>query len=279
MSWGAVAAAGASVVGGAMQGQQNAAAQGAANENNVAIENARQKTNVELANAAAQNQAAMANARLGQDWQQFSDTSRMQNEASQSIRDYAGTNLGSYNQAGQQATQQMSALLGLGTPQEQAAAQSAIQESPGQKFIRERAQKSLLANQAAIGGLGGGNVRSALVEQGTGFAAQDLQNQFSRLQALSGQGLSAGQAMVGKDRGVYKTGAGAAKPAITAALAGANTAQYTQPAQKPGIGGKMAEYDPGGMLLGGVDNTFGTDLRGSVADPVATVGNIFSGGK
>ncbi|GAG37164.1 unnamed protein product, partial [marine sediment metagenome] len=76
-----------------------------------------------------------------------------------------------------------------GTAQEQQqAAFAALNESPGQQFLRDRAQKNLLRNSAAIGGLGGGNVRSALVQQGIGFAQQDLQNQFSRLGQLAGQG-------------------------------------------------------------------------------------------
>ena len=42
-----------------------------------------------------------------------------------------------------------------------------------------------------FGGLGGGNVRSALVEQGAGFAQQDFQNQFGRLGQIAGQGQAA----------------------------------------------------------------------------------------
>ncbi|MEE9312624.1 MAG: hypothetical protein V3V10_09460, partial [Planctomycetota bacterium] len=37
-------------------------------------------------------------------------------------------------------------------------------------------------------GLGGGNVRSALQQQGIGFAQQDFQNQLNRLASLSGGG-------------------------------------------------------------------------------------------
>lgn len=73
----------------------------------------------------------------------------------------------------------------------QAQAFAKLQESPGQQFLRKRAQRNLVRNASAIGGLGGGNVRSALVEQGVGFAAQDLQNQFGRLGQLAGQGQAA----------------------------------------------------------------------------------------
>jgi len=83
--------------------------------------------------------------------------------------------------------------------QAQQEAYASLTESPGQKFIRERAQRNLLQNSAAIGGLGGGNVRSALVEQGAGFAAQDLENRYSRLQYLigSGQASAAQQGQLG----------------------------------------------------------------------------------
>lgn len=75
--------------------------------------------------------------------------------------------------------------------EQQQVAFDALNESPGQQFLRDRAQKNLLRNSSAIGGLGGGNVRSALVEQGVGFAQQDLQNQFGRLGQLAGQGQNA----------------------------------------------------------------------------------------
>lgn len=99
--------------------------------------------------------------------------------------------LSPYAQTGTQALGQQQALLGLGGQQQQQDAFNQFAESPGQKFIRDRAQKSLLRNSAAIGGLGGGNVRSALVERGAGFAAQDYNNQLGQLSALSVNGQNA----------------------------------------------------------------------------------------
>jgi len=89
---------------------------------------------------------------------------------------------------------QQQALIGLSGQQAQAEALQAIEQSPGQKFLRDRAQRNLLRNASAIGGLGGGNVRSALVQQGVGFAQQDIQNQFGRLGQIAGQGQAAIQA-------------------------------------------------------------------------------------
>ena len=93
-----------------------------------------------------------------------------------------------FRQAGLTAFGQQQALLGMGTPEEQQQAFQAFGESPGQQFIRQRQERALLRNQAAIGGLGGGNVRTALQQQAAGFAQQDFQNQLSRLGGIAGQG-------------------------------------------------------------------------------------------
>jgi len=100
-------------------------------------------------------------------------------------------------EAGDLARQQQLALLGLLGPEAQTAANTQFAESPGQQFIRERQQRALLRNQGAIGGLGGGNVRTALQEQAAGFAAQDQQNQFNRLSSLTG-GAQVGVGNVGQ---------------------------------------------------------------------------------
>jgi len=93
-----------------------------------------------------------------------------------------------FRQAGLGALEQQQALLGLSGTEAQQAAFQAFQESPGQAFLRERGEQSLLRSSAAIGGLGGGNVRSALQQQGIGFAQQDLQTQLARLGSIAGQG-------------------------------------------------------------------------------------------
>jgi len=105
--------------------------------------------------------------------------------------DMTQANLQPFQQAGTAAIGAQQDLLGLNGVDAQSAAFSGMQSSPGQQFLRDRAQKNLLRNSSAIGGLGGGNVRSALVQQGVGFAQQDLQNQFSRLGQLAGQGQGA----------------------------------------------------------------------------------------
>ena len=107
---------------------------------------------------------------------------------------FSGGDQANNQEAIAQIQQQLSALgeFTPGTAQEQQqAAFDQLSESPGQQFLRDRAQKNLLRGAASIGGLGGGRVRTALVEQGVGFAQQDLQNRFGRLGQLAGQGQAA----------------------------------------------------------------------------------------
>jgi len=91
-------------------------------------------------------------------------------------------------QGGGQAFQQQLGLSGAAGPEAQAAAFQTFQVSPGQQFLRDRAQKSLLRTQAATGQLGGGRTQQALQEQAIGLAQQDFGNQFSRLGQISQQG-------------------------------------------------------------------------------------------
>lgn len=106
--------------------------------------------------------------------------------------DITQANLQPFLQAGVGALGQQQALLGLSGVGAQQAAFDAFRESPGQAFLRERGQRALTRNAASIGGLGGGNVRSALVQQGVGFAQQDFGNFFNRLAGLSGTGQQTG---------------------------------------------------------------------------------------
>jgi len=98
-----------------------------------------------------------------------------------------------FREAGVGALSQQQAMLGLSGQEAQQEAFAGLQESPAQQFLRGRAERGLLRNQAAIGGLGGGNIRTALQQQGVGFAQQDIENQFNRLGTLTGGGQAATQ--------------------------------------------------------------------------------------
>ncbi|TDI80627.1 MAG: hypothetical protein E2O80_06315 [Betaproteobacteria bacterium] len=99
---------------------------------------------------------------------------------------------------GTSAFQEQAALSGALGPQAQQQAVSNIQVSPGQQFLRDRAQKALQRTAAARGDLGGGRTALGLQEQAIGFGMQDLENQFNRL----GQVSQAGQNFLGQQAGL-----------------------------------------------------------------------------
>jgi len=102
--------------------------------------------------------------------------------------DITQKNLSPYLRAGASALDEQQELLGLKGATVQQNAFDQFNESPGQAFLRERGERALLQNASAIGGLGGGNVRSALQEQGIGFAQQQLNTRLSQIAGLSGTG-------------------------------------------------------------------------------------------
>jgi len=82
---------------------------------------------------------------------------------------------------GQSALQQQQTMLGMNGLDAQNQSFDAFANSPGQQFLRDRQERALMRNAAAMGGLGGGNVRQALQDQAAGNAMQDYNNQFNRL--------------------------------------------------------------------------------------------------
>jgi hypothetical protein len=140
---------------------------------------------------AAEEQEAANRTNIQESARQFDITESRLQEAQQFAREQQQP----FQQAGVSALQQQQALLGLSGQEAQQQAFAELEQSPGQKFLQERAQRNLLRNASAIGGLGGGNVRSALVQQGVGFGQQDIQNQFGRLGQLSGRGQQAGASL------------------------------------------------------------------------------------
>jgi len=174
--------------------------------------------------------------------------------------------------AGNNARDQQSDLLGLNGAGAQARAVQNISESPAQQFLRNRAQKNLLQNAAAIGGVGGGDVRSALVEQGAGFALQDTENQFRRLNNLSAPGTQTAQA-------VGQFGANAAQNAGNAIMQGGQ-------AQAGGVlGAAQANANATGQFLnlagtiGGaaIGGPAGASFGGQVASQFSPSGNAAPG--
>lgn len=103
--------------------------------------------------------------------------------------------LAPFREAGVSALGRQQQLLGLEGVNAQQRAIDQFIESPGQQFLRERQERALLRNQSAIGGLGGGNVRTALQEQAAGIASTQLGDLQNRLAGLSGTGQSTATAL------------------------------------------------------------------------------------
>lgn len=175
----------------------------------------------------------------------------------QEAQEFARGQQAPFQQAGVDALGQQQALLGLSGQDAQQQAFAGLEESPGQQFLRERQQRALVRNASAIGGLGGGNVRTALQQQAVGFAQQDIQNQFGRLGQLSGRGgqaaQSAGQGALQGANQLGQFGAQSTQAGVNLGVAGAE-------ARASGILGKASIapqftgqlLQAGGQVLGAV---------------------------
>jgi len=109
-----------------------------------------------------------------------------------------------YIEGGTGAFQAQQQLIGLGTPEEQAAAIAQLEQSPMMRALTQKGENAILQNASATGGLRGGNTAAALAQFRPQMLAQMIENQYSRLGGLStlganaavGQG-SQGMAMAG----------------------------------------------------------------------------------
>ena len=122
------------------------------------------------AKSARRSQKRAADASLQEQQRQFDQTRE----------DFAGV-----RGRGEAAGTELNALLGLSGSEEEQAALGRFNESPGQAFLRERQERSLLRNTAATGGLQGGNVQTALQEQAFGIASQQLGERKDRLAGVA----------------------------------------------------------------------------------------------
>lgn len=119
-----------------------------------------------------------------------------------------------FSETGRLANDKLAALNGLLGPEAQQAAMDEFTNSPGQAFLVEQANRNLLGNASAIGGLGGGNVRRELQRQAIGLAAQDFGNFINRLETTraGGQNAAAGNAQLlgnaGRDQANVLTNTG-----------------------------------------------------------------------
>lgn len=123
--------------------------------------------------------------------QSRADVTGQTSQALQQLAETRESGLGRYqpySEAGQAAIGREASLSGAMGHEAQQQAIDAYIESPGQQYLREQQERSLLRNQAAIGGLGGGNVRTALQEQAMGIASTQQQQYLENLRSLATRG-------------------------------------------------------------------------------------------
>jgi len=161
------------------------------------------------------------------------------------------------------AEQKALALSGALGPELQQQAQNEFNLSPGQQYLRDQQQEALLNNASAIGGIGGGRVRSALQEQAYGNAAQNQQQYFQNIMSLINpestratniaNQLSGG----GQQLATYRSGLGANLANVAFGGASQQIPLYSSAgkAQSAGILGQGSAVQQG---IGNISNTLGT---------------------
>lgn len=154
MSWGMVAVAGATLVGGVMSSR------------------AQKKAGEQAAGAQSES------AELGIEEQ------RRQFDAIQEL-------LKPYVTAGTGALDQQQTLAGLNGAQQQRAAIDAISNSPEFQSLFAQGENAILQNASATGGLRGGNVQGALAKFRPAMLSAQINDQYARLGGLSSMGLGA----------------------------------------------------------------------------------------
>jgi len=162
-----------------------------------------------------------------------------------------------YVEAGAPALRAQQAMLGLGTPEEEAAQIAAAERSPTFQAMLRTGEESLLQRASATGGLRGGNVQAALAQFRPQLLAKELENRYSRLGGLTSLGQ---QSAAGVGTAGMETGSAIARLQAErgAALAGGELGQakaysglLNLPAQVIG-----AQYGAGGQLGLGFGSLF-----------------------
>lgn len=166
--------------------------------------------------------------------------------------------LSPYVSGGTQAFQAQQRLLGLGTPEEQQQAISALEQSPLYQAQVRQGEQALLQNAAATGQLRGGNLAAALAQFRPAMLQQQIQQQFANLGGLAQYG-QASAARVG-------AGAQASGTNIANLLAQQGAAQ---------AGGELAAGRATSQMLG-LPAQIGGYAAGNPAF-AAQLGNLFGG--
>jgi hypothetical protein len=154
MSWGAVAVAGATLVGSIYSSNQASKA----------------------ANSASGAQVSADQAAIAEQQRQFDAVQKL-------LQPYVTTGTGALTAQGN--------MLGLNGTGAQQQAIAALQSSPYFTAMKSQGEQSILANASATGGLRGGNTQGALAQFTPALLAQAFQQQYSNLGGLSSMGQNA----------------------------------------------------------------------------------------
>ena len=176
-----------------------------------------------------------------------------------------------YTQAGLGAYNQQAALSGALGPEAQQTAYAAYQQSPGVAFAQQESERAILRNAAALGGLGGGNVRDELSRRAVGTYMQDFQNQFGRLGEVSAQGYNAASqaaGMRGMQAGSEQT-LGMTAAQIPMNVGSAIAQGRFQTGQT--IGGQRGQL---GQVMGNQAYQAGSDIANAIANTTSSLSTL-----
>lgn len=99
--------------------------------------------------------------------------------------------LGPFAAAGKEALMQQMTLMGMNSPEEQAAMIAELEGGSEFEALVGQGENAMLANASATGGLRGGNLQGALAQFRPQMLSQLINQQMARLGGLSGMGYNA----------------------------------------------------------------------------------------
>lgn len=190
-------------------------------------------------------------------------------------RDAALDNLQPYSSAGRSALGVEAALSGALGPEAQQEAINNYIESPGQEYLRNRMEQSLLRNAGATGGLGGGRVLTALQEQAMGIASTQQQQHLENLRNLAqrGQQADTGAAEINMSAASQLAGLAERLGVRGADLVNMNAQQKAALAERVGI--QLADLDKAiGAAQAGALSQLGGQLSSTLAAGIGDVASL-----
>lgn len=202
------------------------------------------------------------------------DMSGVRSSIASGLEGVGGT-LQPWQTSGLKAFDMQAALSGALGADAQAQAYRNFQSSPGQQFLRDRAEQALLRNAAALGGLGGGRVRQELQRQAIGEASQDFNNAFNRIGTVAQGGLqAAGQeaGLIGALRG-QEAGIAGNLESQRMGLTSAQNQALAQIAANTGANAAQIAAQTGRQVAADRLST-GRDIAGAVGGTTSALANL-----